>query len=130
MDDSQTAHSILQNLRRNAITKNEVNETFLEARNQLKHTYGLDLTIIEQAALRREIPNVISLSRETTGKTAWGFDYVSESITRFLMNYYGLPANFTMVHTSESREGKATYLDNPENFKEFLRRKQIREHFP
>ncbi|MDO8564125.1 MAG: hypothetical protein Q7R87_03900 [Nanoarchaeota archaeon] len=110
------------------------NEVYSEAVGQIKASYGLKLSLIERAELRRFIPQVldardaISLRGLLEGKHH--FEPIGEVVTRFMHDYYNLSWALANVHNSRSDGGVELYTENNAEFKEFLQRLQFRKHNP
>jgi hypothetical protein len=103
------------------------NKVFRDSLSQIKSTFGLELRIIEKAYLRRIIPGII----EEHDRIDWlrhphaTFNVTGESITRFMVDYYGLAVEYAVAHTDWK---KAPFLvEFPSQFKEYMRRRQEQE---
>ncbi|MBT7706126.1 hypothetical protein HN747_01625 [archaeon] len=103
------------------------NKVYKQALDQIGWSFGLELRIVEKSYLRRLIPGIIEEHDKIDG---WKhphatFNVVGESITRFMVDYYGLPVEYAVAHTDWK---KAPFLvEFPEQFKEYMRRRQEQE---
>ena len=107
------------------------NEVFEESKKDIARTFGLKLSLIEQAALRRSIGPILD-RRDKIEDILSGynsFDPVEEAITCFMTDYYGLTPELAMVTTSTGK-GTELYVHHPKEFNEYLKIIQERAHYP
>jgi hypothetical protein len=107
---------------------NDERKILFEAIGIIEKTYGLRLTLIEKLELKQYVAPVINArSMESHIRAPHSaFDSASEVISRFLSEYYGLPAEYTNLWVTRSHA--PLYMGNPEKFKEYMRLLQEREH--
>lgn len=111
-------------------------EVFEQSKKHIKWTFGLDLSIIEQVALKQYIAPVLDtlegICAENRAKGIIGasneYEPVAEVITQFMMDYYDLPFELAFVHTSGKNADLYNY--HQKEFNEYLRRVQERKHMP
>ena len=116
-------------------------DVFEESKKCINYVFGLELTLIEQVRLKESIDNIFDdldkirdlNDKKNKGKLVLGeaneYEATGEIITRFMMDYYGLPFDFARVHTSLPREVDL-YRYHQEEFKEYMRLLQERMHLP
>lgn len=133
-----------QHQKYSAIEEYPLSQSLVEARKQIRATYGLELSVIEAEYLKihfkvslaelQEIADSCSpplyLSERFTQKS---FDPVSEAIVQFMMREYDLTCALAKVHIHRPKETSNQtdiYVCHKEEFQEYLRRVQERKHLP
>ena len=110
-------------------------DVFEKAVQQIKWTFGLDLSLVEKEALRKYVGPVLDgLDAMYPTMKALGeprfYHPVGEAITRFMMDYYELPLEYAIIHTTCSCGNVDLYIKDPEAFKEYLGIVQEKSHMP
>jgi hypothetical protein len=120
--------------------KKEPRSIFEKSLKCIKITFGLDLSLIEKVRLKllvnKTISDLESLAEQCEKPLAFSslyvygsFNPVGESVSRFMVKYYGLPVELANVHTSNPKEA-GLYSHHKNAFNEYLRRVQSRLHLP
>ncbi len=108
-------------------------EVFEEAIKGIKRNFSLELTLIEKVRLKEY---VIPIIKETENASAYdAFNPIGEVMSRFMVDYYGLPAELAMIHTTKPGPEfkvcmEGDFWELSEAFKQYLRLQQERAHLP
>jgi hypothetical protein len=102
-------------------------EVFDRAKECIHNTFGLELTIIEQAELKQYIsPALDGLDAiKTEGGARESYDPIGEVVTRFMCEYYELPFEVANMHTTPYPE---IYIKNKKEVMEYFKIIQDRKH--
>jgi hypothetical protein len=114
------------------------NYYFDQARKSIKNIFGLELTIIELMNLRQTIRECTPSDEEfeivkkliMEGKSSGGYNIAGEAITRFMMDYYGLPFGVSFTHTTGRYVETDIPYKNRKEFFQYLKILQERAHLP
>jgi hypothetical protein len=113
-------------------------EVFLDSRRCILSTFGLNLSLIEQVILKRyvessldSLDNVLELCDVHPSFSSEyvlnSFEPCCETVTNFMIDYYGLPFELAKVHTSVPLSAQL-YSKNTQEFIEYLNILQDKMH--